>query len=78
MASMNFELIEKQALSLSAEEHARLAHELLDSIDNLTPAELEALWLDEAVRRAKEVDSGAAVLVTGEEVAKKARALLVR
>jgi putative addiction module component (TIGR02574 family) len=78
MASMNFELIEKQALSLSAEERARLARELLDSIDNLTPAELEALWLDEAVRRAKEVDSGAAVLVTGEEVAKKARALLVR
>jgi putative addiction module component (TIGR02574 family) len=76
MATMNFELIEKQALSLSAEERARLARELLDSIDNLTPAELEALWLDEAVRRAKEIDSGAAVLVAGEEVAKKARALV--
>ena len=76
MATMNFELIEKQALSLSAEERARLARELLDSIDNLTPAEIEALWLDEAVRRAKEIDSGAAVLVAGEEVAKKARALV--
>ena len=76
MATMNFELIEKQALSLSAEERARLARELLDSIDNLTTAELEALWLDEAVRRAKEIDSGAAVLVAGEEVAKKARALV--
>ena len=76
MATMNFELIEKQALSLSAEERARLARELLDSIDNLTPAELEVLWLDEAVRRAKEIDSGAAVLVAGEEVAKKARALV--
>jgi putative addiction module component (TIGR02574 family) len=76
MATMNFELIEKQALSLSAEERARLARELLDSIDNLTPAELEALWLNEAVRRAKEIDSGAAVLVAGEEVAKKARALV--
>ena len=76
MATMNFELIEKQALSLSAEERARLARELLDSIDNLTPAELEALWLDEAVRRAKDIDSGAAVLVAGEEVAKKARALV--
>jgi putative addiction module component (TIGR02574 family) len=76
MGIMNFEMIEKQALSLSAEERARLARQLLDSIDNLTPAELEALWLDEAVRRAKEIDSGAAVLVAGEEVAKKARTLV--
>ena len=76
MATMDFELIEKQALSLSAEERARLARELLDSIDNLTPREIETLWLDEAERRAREIDRGAAVLVDGDEVARKARALV--
>ena len=76
MVTMDFELIEKQALSLSAEERARLARELLDSIDNLTPREIETLWLDEAERRAQEIDRGAAVLVDGDEVARKARALV--
>ena len=73
---MDFELIEKQALSLSAKERARLAQELLDSIDNLAPQEVEALWLDLAERRAAEIDSGSAALVSGEEVMEKARALL--
>ena len=76
MVTMDFELIEKQALSLSAEERARLSRELLDSIDNLTPREIETLWLDEAERRAQEIDRGAAVLVDGDEVARKARALV--
>jgi putative addiction module component (TIGR02574 family) len=76
MATMDFELIEKQALSLSAEERARLARELLDSIDNLTPREIETLWLDEAERRAQEIDRGASALVDGDEVARKARALV--
>jgi hypothetical protein len=73
---MDFELIEKQALGLSAEQRARLARELIDSIDNLTSAEVETLWFDEAERRAREIDSGAAVLVAGDEVARKARALV--
>jgi hypothetical protein len=76
MDTMDFESIEKEALSLNAQQRARLAQELLDSIDNLTPQELEALWLDEAERRAEEIDGGAAALVEGEEVARKARALV--
>jgi len=73
---MDFELVAKQALSLSAKERARLAQELLDSIDNLAPHEVEALWLDEAERRAAEIDGGAAALISGEEIMEKARALL--
>lgn len=76
MDDMDFESIEKEALSLNAQQRARLAQELLDSIDNLTPHELEALWLEEAERRAKEIDAGAAELVDGQEVARKARALV--
>jgi hypothetical protein len=76
MSAMDFESIEKQALSLNARQRARLAQELLDSIDNLTPQELEALWLDEAERRAKEIDGSSTALVEGEEVSRKARALV--
>jgi len=53
-----------------------LAHLLLDSIDRRSGSELEALWLQEAERRASEIDSGAAALVEGTEVARKARALV--
>jgi len=73
---MDFSSIEEQALSLSAEDRARLAHELLDSLDQLSPAELRGLWLDEAERRAAQIDRGEATLVPAEEVARKARALL--
>lgn len=73
---MDFSSVEEQALSLSAEDRARLAHELLDSLDQLSPAELPGLWLDEAERRAGQIDRGEATLVSAEEVAIKARALL--
>jgi len=76
MEPMSFELIEEQALGLSAEDRARLACELLDSIDNLKPDEIEGLWLKVAELRAQEIDRGTAVLVEGNEVARKARALV--
>lgn len=59
---MKFEDIEKQALGLAPQQRARLAHELLDSIDQLSAAELESLWLDEAEQRARAIDSGATEL----------------
>jgi putative addiction module component (TIGR02574 family) len=73
---MDFEHVENQALSLPAAKRARLAHELLDSIDNMSREEVRKLWLDEAERRAAENDSGASTLIPGDEVSRKARALL--
>lgn len=73
---MDFKSLEKQALSLPAQERAKLAHELLSSLDTLNPAEREQLWLDEAERRASQLDSGEVSLVLGDEVARKARQLL--
>jgi putative addiction module component (TIGR02574 family) len=73
---MNFDQVEEQALRLSPQERARLAHDLLNSIDNLTPEEARSLWLNEAQRRAGQIDSGAPVLVSSDEVSRKARALL--
>jgi hypothetical protein len=68
--------IESEALRLPAEDRARLALELIESLEGLSSAELESLWLAEAARRASQLDIGSAELVPGEIVADEARALL--
>ena len=73
---MDFKSLEKQALGLPAADRAKLAQELLESLDSLTASEREQLWLDEAERRARQIDAGEVALVSGEEVARKARELL--
>jgi putative addiction module component (TIGR02574 family) len=73
---MDTKALEKQALELPATERAKLAHKLLESLDTLSDAERETLWLDEAARRAAQIDNGEVQLIPGEDVARKARALL--
>ena len=73
---MDFESLEREALKLSAGDRARLAHELLESLDEIQPQELDRLWLEEASRRAAQIDSGEVELVSSEDVERKARALL--
>ena len=68
--------IEREALSLTPANRARRAHELLESLDTLSPEEIDELWLDEAERRLKELDAGHVQLVPAEEVYRKAQALL--
>jgi putative addiction module component (TIGR02574 family) len=68
--------IEKHALGLPAQDRAKLARKLLESLDTLSDAEREQLWLAEASRRAAQIDSGEVELVPGQDVARKARALL--
>jgi putative addiction module component (TIGR02574 family) len=73
---MDVELIEREARKLPIEDRARLARDLLDSLDELAPQELDRLWLAEASRRAAQIDAGEVELVSAEEVDRKARALL--
>jgi len=73
---MDVELIEREARKLPAEDRARLARDLLDSLDELPPPELDHLWLEEASRRAAQIDAGEVELLSAEEVDRKARALL--
>ncbi|MDR3416224.1 MAG: addiction module protein [Nevskia sp.] len=73
---MNPEAIEREALGLSLPERAALAHKLLISLENFSDSEHEQAWFDEAERRAAQIDSGAAQLISSEEVSRKARALL--
>ncbi|MBA2409802.1 MAG: addiction module protein [Gammaproteobacteria bacterium] len=73
---MDSEKIEREALHLSASDRAKLAQKLLLSLDELSESELDQLWLDEAERRAREIDEGIVQLVPGDEVSRKARTLL--
>ena len=73
---MDIEVLEREALKLSPELRARLARELLESLDTLPPEELDRLWLDEANHRAAQIDAGDVELTSSEEVDRKARALL--
>jgi hypothetical protein len=53
-----------------------LAQRLLLSLEEVSESEFEQLWADESVRRVAEFDAGKSVSISGEEVAKKVRALL--
>lgn len=75
---MNAKSIEHQALTLPADERAKLALELIASLDQLTSDEIEERWLDEAGRRARQLDDRSAELIPGDVVAAQARALLRR
>lgn len=73
---MDIQTLEREALSLPATDRARLAHELLESLDVLSVAELDALWLNEINNRLEAFDAGLSQAIPAEEVAAKARALL--
>ena len=73
---MDRQKIEDEALHLSKEDRAQLIQRLVLSLDSPPPEELRAEWLNEAQRRAKELDEGTVQAIPGGEVLRKARALV--
>ncbi len=73
---MNLDELKAEALKLSPEARAKLAHALLLSLDDLSQAEIEKLWLEEAERRLKEFREGKVRGIPAEEVFRRARARL--
>jgi hypothetical protein len=71
---MSVDELKAEALRLSPEMRAYLARELLASLDTLSDAEMEQLWLDEAIRRDDDLDSGAAKAYPADEVIERSRA----
>jgi len=63
-----FEKVREQALNLDLDARAALARALLKSLEDLSEAENESLWLAEAERRQQEVREGRVKLVPGDEV----------
>lgn len=73
---MDFPSLEREALALPATERARLARDLLASLETLSDPELDALWLAEASARAQELDSGKVEGIPADAVFREAEALL--
>lgn len=71
---MKSRAIEKEALELPVERRAKLAQRLLESLEDLSEAETEKLWLRESARRADEIDGGKVRLVKSEELERRVRA----
>ena len=73
---MNLQQIEDEVLHLPEEERVALAQKILLSLDTPSQSEIEADWLVEANRRARELDEGIVQPIPASEVRKKALALL--
>jgi putative addiction module component (TIGR02574 family) len=64
------------ALKLDPTERENIAHELLESIDNSSDAELSPAWEVEIQRRLRKIEAGEATFVNGDEVFARAEAIL--
>ena len=73
---MSLDKLKEEAMKLAPEARAKLAHALLTSLEDLSEAEIERLWLDEAVHRDEEIDAGKVSLRSRDEVLKDARSRL--
>lgn len=73
---MTVDELKAAALRLNPETRAELARELLASLDDLSEAEIEQLWLEEAARRDRELDEGTVEAIPADEVFARARARL--
>ena len=67
--------IEQSVLGLPKVERAHLVHLLLDSLDAPSGAEIQDIWLNEARRRADDIDAGKVSLVSGELLEQQVQAL---
>ena len=69
--------LETEALQLNPTDRARLAKKLLNSLDALSEAEVERLWVEEAERRNEQIEGGVVEARRAEDVIRDARARLV-
>jgi putative addiction module component len=66
--------LKREALGLDVSTRASLARDLLVSLDDLSEAEAERLWLEEAVRRDEEMATGQVKPIPMDEVFAELRA----
>jgi len=69
---MNIDELKAEVLRQDPQTRAYLARELLASLDALSEADIEKLWLNEAIRRDEELDSGTARAYPADEVLDRA------
>ncbi len=71
---MSIEELRFEVLRLGLDDRAYLAAELLDSLDTMSEAEVESLWLGEAIRRDQALDQGVAQAFPADDVLARSRA----
>ncbi len=71
---MTADELKEEALRLAPQARADLARELLTSLDELSEAEIEQLWLEEAARRDRDLDAGTVHALPADEVIARAKA----
>ncbi len=69
---MSMEEIETAALKLDPPLRAKLAASLLGSLETLPESEIERLWIEEAQRRADDLEAGTATERPADEVMRDA------
>jgi putative addiction module component (TIGR02574 family) len=75
---MSTDQIAREAMALPAEERAKLAGQLLDSLDSPEQEAIDAAWAAEIERRIGELESGRATTRPTEDVIREARERLER
>ena len=73
---MTLEELETEVLKLNPACRARLAGKLLNSLEALSEAEVERLWVEEAERRNEQMERGVVEARSSEDVIRDARARL--
>jgi putative addiction module component (TIGR02574 family) len=70
---MSIKEIEAEIKKLSLQDRAALAKWLVESLDQLSAAEIDALWAEEAERRLDELEQGRVAEIPAEDVLRRAR-----
>ena len=73
---MSIKEIEAEIQKLDLKDRATLAKWIVESLDELSEAEVEALWAEEAERRLDELEQGLVAEIPDREVLRRARAAI--
>ena len=76
LRTIDMKSLENEALGLPSQDRAKLALDLIESLEMLSPVEIEELWAQEAQRRADQIDNLPVALISAEIVSARAHALL--
>lgn len=78
MSDATLEKLRSEALRLSDADRARLAHDLVRSLDEPSDPDASEAWEQEISRRLDAIDAGTAVLIDRDELSRRLKARLVR
>lgn len=73
---MSLKELEAEIKKLDLKDRATLAKRIVESLDELSPAEVEALWAEEAERRLDELEQGEVVEISADDALRRARAAI--